>query len=372
MPRTGTFLFIFQLFGGGPPEQLKDKEECPPNYLLALGLVVALAGCDEGASTRSVGPVEPWSVERLGSDARFRDVFFLDAHRGWIVGGGPGIDGGIVGSTEDGGRSWTFRSGIVAAKYRPGGFYLYAVHFVDERRGHATADGGRILRTVDGGRHWHVVGRVGGHRQLQDLHFVDALHGFAAAGRRVIRTDDGGETWYPASREGAPRDGLHLRAVHFIDPYRGWTVGERAQIYRTNDGGATWTHIGWPPQPGMPDLWGVHFLDPYLGWAVGERGAIFHTLDGGETWRRQPNELKLDLTDVLFVDEWTGWAIGHDGYRGASTVLHTSDGGETWAAEGVAEGQQLKALFAVDARSAWAVGERVREGRQTFLRYDAP
>lgn len=54
-----------------------------------------------------------WVVQVLTTDAEFKDAFFRDALRGWVVGGGYPVEGGIVGSTVDGGRRWSFKSDII-------------------------------------------------------------------------------------------------------------------------------------------------------------------------------------------------------------------------------------------------------------------
>ena len=78
----------------------------PAAIIVAISLFI-LVGCAE----QPPEPAERWVVEELGTLAEFRDVFFLDPLNGWIVGGGHNIEGGILGRTTDGGRTWTFRSG---------------------------------------------------------------------------------------------------------------------------------------------------------------------------------------------------------------------------------------------------------------------
>ena len=127
--------------------------------MLRLALVSLAIGCQESAPL--VAP--PWDEVAVSSDAEFRDIFFLDADQGWIVGGGYNIDGGILGETSDGGAHWRFRVGIVP-QVRTRLFHLNAVVFQDASTGIIVADEGRILRTVDSGAHWHTLVRAG--RQL--------------------------------------------------------------------------------------------------------------------------------------------------------------------------------------------------------------
>jgi photosystem II stability/assembly factor-like uncharacterized protein len=80
----------------------------------------------------------------------------------------------------------------------------------------------------------------------------------------------------------------------------------------------------------------VFFLDPDRGWAVGDRGAIWHTDDGGRHWRLQDAPVPCRLEAVWFVDDRRGWIVGgwtHPyTHRTTGVVLRTSDGGQRWEA----------------------------------------
>lgn len=328
--------------------------------IVLLSVVLAAAcGGDRGG----------WTVQELGTDVEIRDVFFLDARRGWIVGGGHNVEGGFLGSTEDGGRSWRFRSGIVRPSPRARLFHLNAVRFLDAGEGFIAADRGLILRTVDGGESWHPVHRerrAGAH--LFDLQFVDGQHGWAA-GRFLLRTSDGGSTWH-RPLPGAAGASFSSRAIHFLDRRRGWAVGDFGQVLHTEDGGETWNPVGEPPASGRPDLLALDFAGFEQGWIVGEGGTILHTADGGRSWSAQSSGTAALLTGVDFVDASRGWAVGFERQEGTSIVLHTADGGARWRPQLEVEGEELWALFFTDDRHGWAVGQRVRPASQKLLRYE--
>ena len=333
---------------------------------VCLAVLFLLSGC-------AGDPPEPsqrWVVEELGSRAEFRDVFFLDADHGWIVGGGHNIEGGILGETADGGRTWTFRSGIAKPLRQPGGLHLNAVWFQDRSTGFIVGDRYHLLRTVDGGEHWHKVSRnnrIWAH--MRDLQFVDEQYGWAVGNGGLARTTDGGASWAP------PDDPMRGQAIHFVDRERGWLVGKFGVIRSTTDGGGTWTTYENPEEMGKPDWWGLEFADDRNGWAVGEGGAIAHTGDGGKTWRRQTSGVPHILMDVDFVDRFQGWAVGFDRSTGSSTVISTMDGGATWAEQARIPSEGMRALFVLDREHAWAVGEQQRrsprDGSQKLLRYEA-
>jgi hypothetical protein len=63
----------------------------------------------------------------------------------------------------------------------------------------------------------------------------------------------------------------------------------------------------------------------YLAGNVGQRGYLYKTTDGGKTWSRLTNLVAADLKKIVMLDASVGIAIGE-----AGTVLKTVDGGYTW------------------------------------------
>jgi photosystem II stability/assembly factor-like uncharacterized protein len=341
----------------------------------ALLLSILLVACAEEVENE---PPRPWTALALGTRAEFRDVFFLDEERGWIVGGGINIEGGILGTTTDGGRTWRFDSGLTRPSRRATDFHLNAVWFLDARRGFIVADGFRILRTRDGGRQWHRVPsatRVWAH--LLDLHFVDATHGWAIGNGGLVRTMDGGETWRgplpldPESDDPSPTRG---QALCFANPDWGWLVGRHGLIRSSVDGGESWQLVE-QPRSEKPHLWSVDFVNGRRGWTVGADGTILHTVDGGRSWRRQDSGVRDSLTDVDFLDEERGWVVGFERKNGTAVVLATSNGGKIWSEQVRVGSEEMRSIFVLDARHAWAVGQQQRrgphDGSQKLFRYEA-
>jgi photosystem II stability/assembly factor-like uncharacterized protein len=352
----------------------------------AIALLV-LSGCARHA------PRQLWEATAIPTDAQFDGMWFTDSLNGWITGGGYAIDGGIVGRTRDGGRTWSFQSGVLeggGARFSMGG-----VQFLDSLRGVSVGYGGIVLVTSDGGTNWRPVryGRSGGDG-LSDVQFIDSRNGWAVGPASVVRTHDGGETWSLLVTNKAENGYLSGNAIHFVDLWNGWMVGHSGILYRSSDGGDSWTRVPLPLREGEhPTLWDVTFTDPSHGWIVGEQGTIFHTEDGGVTWVRQENGVpivrvlppgespkhdvlpeletepaRLSVSSVRFADNARGFAVGYYADVAESAVLATSDGGATWRVERVVPGELLRSLFLLDAEHAWAAGDRARTTPQVVLR----
>ena len=356
------------------------------NLFALLAVLVCCASCSRRA--------EPWKAVQVPTDADFVGAWFSDSLNGWITGGGWAVDGGIVGRTRDGGRTWSFKSGIAPGE-GPGSS-LGKVQFRDSLRGCVAGAGGNVWLTDDGGQIWRPAQDAGPSGvSLFDVQFIDANNGWAIGPGAIMRTEDGGESWRTLVRSRSENGYLSGSAIHFVDASRGWLVGPSVGLMRTEDGGEDWAPTALPLRPGeRPRLRDVTFDGQNLGWVAGELGSIFNTEDGGQHWIRQENGVpavrvlqkgerrprdvvpeletepdRLAIMAIRFADEKRGWAVGYYSDVAESVVLGTRDGGATWSVEHVQRGELLRSLFVLDANHAWAAGDRARTLPQVVLRY---
>lgn len=146
----------------------------------------------------------------------------------------------------------------------------------------------------------------------------------------------------------------NLYAVDFPSDKVGYIAGYSGSLFKTEDGGETWSGI----YMGTNELIRkMSFVDEQNGWAVGHRGSILHTADAGLTWEIQKTDAGVYLRDISFADLNNGWAVGHDTH-----IWHTADGGKTWESQHLTgfEGRDLPRLHGViakDANTAILVGE---------------
>ncbi len=188
---------------------------------------------------------------------------------------------------------------------------------------------------------------------LAFIQMTDEKNGWGITDTKVVRTDDGGVTWYDVTPPNSPALGYPAKA-EFIDDMHGWLIvsdtsnPNAGTLYRTSNGGASWTPISVPF--GSGDL---HFIDQNNGWVMAYLGAgagsmgvaIFQTTDGGQTWTQNytndPNQPtasdSLPLSGIkdgmTATDMKNAWVGGVTYALGIVYLYHTSDAGHTWTLE---------------------------------------
>jgi len=170
--------------------------------------------------------------------------------------------------------------------------------------------------------------------------FVDADHGWLAVDRQragqprmLYRTSDGGGTWTVVSKSDA------FGPSYFANASDGWAIGGAKVLLATADGGKSWHDETLPAPAGASERdiahfeiggagktlvvhSGVHIVDSQY------RTFFDVTTDGGRTWtiRNGPAGFELPRTSNYFdTTDATHWALtsGHE-------LRVTSDTGRTW------------------------------------------
>ena len=91
-----------------------------------------------------------------------------------------------------------------------------------------------------------------------------------------------------------------MRAIRLPDADNGFATATGpggGTVYRTTDGGATWTSAA----TSATRLNGLYFPDASIGYAVGNANTLLKTTDGGESWapRAAPDDFPAgDLTSI--------------------------------------------------------------------------
>jgi photosystem II stability/assembly factor-like uncharacterized protein len=278
-------------------------------------------------------------------------IRFVDAQHGWVVG-----QSGFMYASDDGGMTWRqVNNGV--------GVQVYDMEFLTDNYGMAVGHNGYVFRTTNGGNWWEVqklevTGQIFGRDEsLHGISIVDS--GFAVVagpGGTVFRTYNAGVSWEPIGYPALP--GLFwIEDVKFTSRNNGWVVGldqdigHGKTIYRTTDGGTTWTQ----PMNQPSYLWAVDFTDENHGWITTIGYLYSRTTNGGATWidgTYPPFFVSPTVSDIQFANNDIGWAVGWDGF-----VARSTDGGISWTYQDIGTtDDHLFSIHVVSTNEAWMTG----------------
>lgn len=217
------------------------------------------------------------------------------------------------------------------------------------------------------------------------MEFANCNNGIAAGGPNITYTTDGGKTWVNNFRADFAASNWNINSVAFpttaksfyagsngvlySSPDRGltmdpilsdfdvqmydiavkgdtiWACGtgafsvptasRRPKVFRSLNGGATWTTISAPFTAGSTaqSFYDIEFPTNLVGYMSGTRDTIWKTTDGGTTWSKLPLPTpgvtpQISYTDLQALDANTVFVTGN-GYP-RQVVFKTIDGGQTW------------------------------------------
>jgi photosystem II stability/assembly factor-like uncharacterized protein len=211
------------------------------------------------------------------------------------------------------------------------------------------------------GYRWRNIGPDRGGRSIA----VSGVRGrpkeayFGAVGGGLWKTTDAGEHWAPVTDGQLGSASVGAIAVSESNPdvvfigmgetcIRG-NIMPGDGVYRSGDGGKTWTHVGFRDSQGIskiridprnPDVVYVASFGKYS--APSEERGVFKSTDGGRSWRKvlyrddrtAAIDVSIDRTnpDVLYAALWEAYRTeSHMSSGGAgSGLFRSADGGEHW------------------------------------------
>src|SRR6266571_4813707 len=266
---------------------------------------------------RSIGPFRGGRVVAVAGDPSDAQVFYF------------GSAGGGVWKTSDGGLYWENVSDGFFKRASVGSIAVSAsdANMIYVGMGEScirgnVSHGDGVYKSTDRGKTWtHLglentrhIGKVHIHPHNPDLVYVAALghaHG-SNPERGVYRSQDGGKSWeqilFRSDKAGAidlamdPNNPRILYASFWETrrlPHTLISGGEESGLFKSSDGGDTWTEI--TRNPGLPKgllgKIGITISPAKEGriWIVveAEDGAVFRSDDGGESWQRLSEERNL-------------------------------------------------------------------------------
>jgi photosystem II stability/assembly factor-like uncharacterized protein len=292
-----------------------------------------------------------WQLQQSGTQVHLHRIAVVSPQEAWVTGSGSGFSDSpepvsppsVLLHTIDGGATW--RNEPVAGY---GGFLNVAF---SGRTGWLVAspcaagqpwltcspDHRVLLRTDDAGRNWQTLSETPG-VVPERMQWLDAKHGFATSfvptepadgsgAFALYGTNDGGKHW--ARIESAPET---VNEIRFQSARDGWisarqctTLECHTGIWRTQDGGATWTPL---PDPfGGGEFFAVTTDSLLLGVnQIDGPAANVAILDlKAATWSAAESAARQPFWSIHFADRGHGYALAY------GRLLVTDDGGATWA-----------------------------------------
>ncbi len=303
---------------------------------------------------RSIGPYRGGRVVAVAGDPQHAEVFYF------------GSTGGGVWKTSDGGVYWENcsdgffkRASVGAIAVAPSDPNVIYVGMGETCIRGNVSHGDGVYKSTDAGKTWtHLgledtrhIGKIRIHPQNPDLVYVAALghaHG-PNRERGIYRSHDGGKTWEhilfrdedTGSHDLAmdPNNPRILYAAFWRArrlPHTLQSGGEGCGIFKSTDGGDTWTEI--THNKGLPEGAvgkigiAVSGAKPDRVWAniEAENGALFRSDDGGNTWERLSDDRDLRLRPWYYMhiyadpqDPETVWILDEKCFK-------STDGGKTF------------------------------------------
>ena len=305
---------------------------------------------------RNVGPFRGGRVDAVVGDLKDPFLFYMGAANGGVW------------RTTNGGRSWTNLtdgktdlSSVGAITVAPSDPNVIYVGSGESQLREDLTFGTGMYRSTDGGETWQSLGLADTHQITDvvvdprdaDRVYVAAIgHAFGPNPERgVFRTTDGGRTWrkvlFVDDSTGAndlaldPSNPRILYASLYRFQRTPWSMeagGGRSGIWKSTDGGDTWTELtrapGIPRGPLGKIGLDVSRANPRRVYASIEApdstGGLFRSDDAGATWARMNEDPRMWVRSWYYsavtadpVDENTVWVMN-------LSPLKSIDGGKTF------------------------------------------
>ncbi|MGA2623038.1 MAG: YCF48-related protein [Bacteroidota bacterium] len=201
-----------------------------------------------------------------------------------------------------------------------------------------------ILKSDDAGSMWDTLWCGLPYNSQTISFFNDSVGWLGAESDRIYKTTDGGVTWtlqysdslheYPVKSISSP-DGINIFAVD----------GSGRVLYST-DSGQNWQFV--QVDQYFDYSFTIKFLNSTKGFLAGPD--FWVTSNGGITWKRVGKSLKGNFRKIDFASENIGMGVG------GNSIYKTLDGGRSWKVLYESSSQSFSGLDMLDSLHVWITG----------------
>src|SRR6266851_4637555 len=305
---------------------------------------------------RCIGPPRGGRVVAVAGDSEDRSVFYFGACAGGVW---KTVDGGVYWRCVSDGFFGSAAIGALEVSNADRNVIYAGTGETAIRLDVSYGDG--VYKSTDAGRTWHhlglhetrFVGRIRIHPKDPDIVYVAALGDAFGANeaRGVFRSRDGGKTWskvlYRDADSGAidlsmdPHNPRILFAAFWQARRSFWNIssgGPGSGLFRSTDGGDTWTEIS--RNPGLPTgplgKLGVAVSPARSGrvWAlveaVAEQTGLYRSEDYGESWALISSHRDLMHRPWYYTHVFADPCHGETVYVANLQLWKSTDGGASF------------------------------------------
>ena len=191
--------------------------------------------------------------------------------------------------------------------------------------------------------------------KLEALYFIDALVGFTSSSNvsQMYKTINGGQTWtaignYPA------------RDIHFVDATNGFASAAAGSpngtMKKTTNGGATWSQITPPNSSAYLGVFATSSTSVYF---INTEDKVIRTTNGGASVSSYTLPLTTpssqSLTDIHFPTATTGFVSAQGGQ-----IFRTTNSGSLWTGVTTNTTTSLNSIYFVSSTLGYAAGNSGR------------
>jgi photosystem II stability/assembly factor-like uncharacterized protein len=266
--------------------------------------------------------ITDYSILNLEENIRLKKIIFSGNYAIHVCGGNKGGNGAIYRSTDNG-NSWN-------KTFSQNNCSINDIFFIDGNLAYACGDNLSLFKSTDGGNNWFRAWNYTFSEwqsyitPLQCILFLNKDTGFVSGGANyskgvICKTYNGGIDWTFQSSDN------EQKSMFFTNARTGYFSGYGI-IQKTSDAGKTLNNL---------DVSGDYFTSLFFinnktGFACGFNGGIYKTIDGGNTWSevfKTVNVLRkrIHLNSIYFINDNCGFAAGEEG-----VFLKTKDSGNSW------------------------------------------